>query len=180
MTKQTNPDILSTLGSKLNRVSRKGPRRLLLKLLSWFLVVFKPLQLIWRSQTSRFHLRVLYCRPNCCDLTLRWGTWIVVTEITTSVIQPCVRFLSPQLCISINNSLQRQSQAEWFIATECVEGCRMTGERFSHYWTFVRGPLVMFSCGWPEQAVEQTFKFSDIWSTMTLMWCYCNERLCLI
>ena len=47
-------------------------KRWLLKLLSWYpLVMFRPLQLIWRSGTRRCHRRVPDLQMSCSDLTLR-------------------------------------------------------------------------------------------------------------
>ena len=56
----------------------------LLGLLSWCPV----LQLIWRSGTRRFHLRVPDLQMNCSDMTWRSGTRTVVPVMATKVTCP--------------------------------------------------------------------------------------------
>ena len=49
------------------------------------LACVESLQVIWRSGTCRFHLRLPDHQMNCRYFTIREGTWIVTPAMTTSL-----------------------------------------------------------------------------------------------
>ena len=66
-------------------------------LIPWHIV--KSLQLIWRSGTRRFHLRVPDLQMSCSDFTKWSGTNVVVPVMATRVT--CRIVLSRYVCIPI-------------------------------------------------------------------------------
>ena len=87
-----------------------SPQWSLLALLSLCLIFVKSLQLIWRSGTCRFHLRVPDLQMSCRDLTTWQGTRIVAPTMATRVTCSIVR--APMIFLWMLD--------EWSILVDCL------------------------------------------------------------